>query len=182
MSIPAIIKVESGRVFLVDKAEMLEMAGKTIFPSAFYLGFLPLQQGSIWVGNEKQPDGSRMPVPHPATCVMASNNKELRVRAVGMTEQQASALLSVGSRVNRVTIEGLYNKTTGKREYTAKLKADKRQKYSTLDMWACCLWDKFNQWDFTWAQRAEYLCKLGRPIKEGALKMRAAEIGLTLGG
>ena len=183
MSLPALIREKSGRVFLVDKSDLFHMNGQTIFASACYLGVLDLQQGSIRIEWDETPKGNVMTVPYPCVYAMdGKDTKELSVRAISLTESQASAMLAVGARLNKVTIEGVYDKTTRKRKYAAKLKRDKRQNFSTLDLLACCYWDKFNQEDFTWAQRAEYLCKSGHPIKESALKMRAAEIGLTLGG
>jgi len=183
MSLPALIREKSGRVFLVDKSDLFHMNGQTIFASACYLGVLDLQQGSIRIEWDETPKGNVMTVPCPCVYELdGKNTKELPVRAINLTESQAAAMLAVGARLNKVTIEGVYDKASGRRKYAVKFKPYKRQKFSTVDLLACCLWDKFNQEDFTWAQRAEYLGRLGHSIKEYALKMRAAEIGLTLGG
>ena len=181
---PAIVILEDGLIFLVDKAEKLQFPGKTVFASAVCLGFLPLQQGSLWLG-EQTVRGKPMTIPHPAVLQVpkadTKKTKELSFRAVNLTKSQASALLSVCARQEKFTLEGVYDKATGRREYRFQLKPDKRQKFSILDMCACVAWNKFNQLDLTWVQRAEWLSKNIKPITAGALKMRAAQIGLTLG-
>ena len=182
---PAILKREDGLVFLVDKAEKLQFPGSTVFASAVCLGHLDLQQGSLQWGHVKI-NNQRTLLPHPATLEIpkayTKKTKELSFRAVNLTKSQASALLSVCARLEKFTLEGVYDKTTGKREYKGQLKPDKRQKFSKLDMAACCFWNKMNQLGYTWAQRAEWLTIKIEPITAAALKKRAAEIGLALGG
>ena len=183
MSLPVLIREKSGRVFLVDKSDLFNMNGQTIFASACYLGVLDLQQGSIRIEWDETPKGNVMTVPYPCVYAMdGKDTKELSVRAISLTESQASAMLAVGARLNKVTIEGVYDKASGRRKYAVKFKPDKRQNFSTVDLLCCCYWDRFNREDFGWVQRAEFLGRLGHPITELTLKKRAERIGLALNG
>ena len=185
MSNPVIIKGEGGRVFLVDQSERMVRENKELYPSAVYLGVLDLQKGAFQIEWEEDSEGNKvMTVPNfCGTHALTSDAKKvLSVRTVGLSEQQAAALLAVGARMHTSVIKGVYNKTTGKREYRAKLVPDNRYKWSGVDVMSCCFWNSFNENDFTWGQRAEYLQEMGYSITEAALKKRAAEIGLTLGG
>ena len=169
--------------FLFDPAEVFVSYDEDIYLSAIALGPLDLNKGSLLVVKQDA-DGKLL---YPRPCIFRFKKraklKERPVGAVGISYDQAQAMLATAARCCSIEIVGKYDKDQFRREYKLSQLEDGRVPFSTIDFMLACFWGRFEQEGSTWAERAEFLTRfVGEEVSANALKLRAPKIGLTRKG
>ena len=154
-----------------------------IYLSAIALGPLDLNKGSLLVVKQDA-DGKLL---YPRPCIFRFKKraklKERPVGAVGISDDQARAMLATAARCSSIELVGKYDKDQLRRRYSLRVRRDEKKPFSSLNFMLACFWGRLEQEGSTWAERAEFLTRfVGEEVSANALKLRAPKIGLTRKG